>query len=336
MRAVVVLAVVLALSFFFLHAIPGDPAAIRIGEHATPAEVARVRLRLGLDRPLAEQFARYAAAVLRGDLGRSLADDEPVIGKLAVAVPSTLELGCAALLVAVLAGVPLGTFAAVRRGTPLAALASAVGTAGISIPAFWLGWLLIYVFAAVPAQAGRPHFPITGESSLAFALPARTHVVVLDALLAGNGAAVADGLARLVLPAIALGTIPLAVLAKITRTAMIEALSADFVRTARAKGLGPFRVVVRHALRSAAVPILAVSGVQSGLLLGGAVLVEQVFGRPGIGRLVFDAVEARDFPLVDGCALVFALLVVFLNAGADLAASLLDPRLRSSARDATG
>lgn len=326
-RLVLVLGAVVALSFAFLHAIPGDPVAIRIGEHATPAEVVRARQRLGMNLPVAEQFLRYLGEVARGDLGRSLADDEPVATKLARAFPATLELGTAAMVWAMLVGLPLGLLAAARPRGFAARLAGLVSIGGVSVPVFWLGWILIYLFAALPAQAGLPHLPIAGRTSLAFEIPPRTRLAVLDALLAGDGGAVFDALEHLLLPAIALGTIPLAIVAKVTRVAVAETLAADYVRTARAKGAGPLHVLLGHALRSALVPILTVLGLQVGLLLSGAVLTEQVFGWPGIGRLVFDAVAARDFPVVNGCVVLFATIFVVVGTLVDLSYAALDPRI---------
>jgi peptide/nickel transport system permease protein len=199
---------------------------------------------------------------------------------------------------------------------------------GVSIPVFWLGWMLIYIFAVLPSQLGFDLFPISGRISLAYEIPARTHLIVLDALLAGNVPAALDALHHLVLPAVTLGTIPLAIIAKITRSGMIDVMRSDYIRTARAKGLSQRAVVVNHALRNALVPILTVIGLQTGLLLGGAVLTESVFAWPGVGRLAFDAISNRDMPLINGCILLFATVFVIVNTVVDLLYAAVNPRIR--------
>jgi peptide/nickel transport system permease protein len=199
---------------------------------------------------------------------------------------------------------------------------------GISIPVFWLGWMLVYLLAVLPGKWGLNLFPISGRISLMYFVPARTHLVVLDSLLAGNMRAALDALWHLVLPAITLGTIPLAIVAKITRSGMLEVLRSDYVRTARAKGLSQAAVVYKHALRNALVPILTVIGLQTGLLLGGAVLTEHIFAWPGVGRLAFDAISNRDMPLINGCILLFAAVFVIVNTLVDLLYALANPRIR--------
>jgi len=202
---------------------------------------------------------------------------------------------------------------------------------GVSIPVFWLGWMLVYVLAVLPAHVGLNLFPISGRLSLTYAVPARTHLVVLDALLAGNPAAALDALWHLALPALTLGTIPMAIVAKITRSGMLEVLGSDYIRTARAKGLGERAVVLHHALRNALIPILTVVGLQTGLLLGGAVLTESIFAWPGVGRLAFDAISNRDMPVVNGCVLLFAGVFVIVNTAVDLLYALANPRIRYAA-----
>jgi peptide/nickel transport system permease protein len=199
---------------------------------------------------------------------------------------------------------------------------------GVSIPVFWLGFMLVYLLAVIPTQWGLNLFPISGRISLTYFVPARTHLVVLDALLAGNGRAALDALWHLVLPAATLGTIPLAIVAKITRSGMLDVLRSDYIRTARAKGVGPQAVVVHHALRNALIPILTVVGLQSGLLLGGAVLTEHIFAWPGVGRLAFDAISNRDMPLINGCVLLFATVFVAVNTAVDLLYAVANPRIR--------
>jgi len=323
----VLIAITLA-SFAFMHVIPGDPVALRLGDHASPDQIAALRATLGLDRPWYVQLGLYFLAVAHGDLGRSLSDTQPVVTKLAQYFPATLELTFGALVFAVLLGVPAGVFAALRRRSALDVLTMSAVLLGVSVPVFWLGFMLVYLLAVLPSYAGLNLFPISGRISLSYYVPARTHLVIVDALLAGNGRAALDALWHLVLPAVTLGTIPLAIVAKITRSGMLDVLHSDYVRTARAKGLGPGAVIVRHALRNALLPILTVVGLQTGLLLGGAVLTESVFAWPGVGRLAFDAISHRDMPLVNGCILLFATVFVVVNALVDVLYAVANPRVR--------
>jgi peptide/nickel transport system permease protein len=327
-RLAAVLVAITLVSFAFMHAIPGDPVTLRLGDHATPVEVRLLRATLGLDKPWYVQLGLYFADLLHGDLGRSLVDSQPVATKLAQFFPATVELTVGALIFATVVGIPAGIFAALRRSSLLDALTMSGVLLGVSIPVFWLGFMLVYLFAVVPSWFGWNLFPISGRISLAYFVPPRTHLVVLDALLAGNGRAALDALWHLILPAVTLGTIPLAIVAKITRSGMLDVLRSDYIRTARAKGLGPFAVVVVHALRNALVPILTVVGLQTGLLLGGAVLTEHIFAWPGIGRLAFDAISNRDMPLINGCILLFAAVFVIVNTVVDILYAAANPRIR--------
>jgi peptide/nickel transport system permease protein len=332
-RAIRLLLVLLAItlaSFAFMHAIPGDPAAIRLGEHASPEQVAALRSSLGLDRPWPVQLGLYLWHLVHGDLGESIADGQPVGAKLAVYFPATVELTLGAMLFAVTVGVPAGVLAAVRHRRFSDALTMTGVLLGVSVPVFWLGWMLVYLLAVLPGRLGLDLFPISGRISLAVVVPPVTHLIVVDALLAGNGRAALDALHHLVLPSITLGTIPLAIIAKITRSGMLEVLRSDYVRTARAKGLAASTVVLKHALRNALIPILTVLGLQTGLLLGGAVLTEHIFAWPGVGRLAFDAISNRDMPLVNGCLLLFAGVFVVVNAVVDVLYALANPRIRYS------
>jgi peptide/nickel transport system permease protein len=327
-RLIGVLTAITIASFGFMQLIPGDPVAIRLGDHASPDQVAALRKTFGLDKPWYVQLALYVAQLLHGDLGRSLSDTQPVAAKLAQYFPATVELTVGALLFALAIGVPAGVFAALRRRSALDVLTMSAVLLGVSVPVFWLGFMLVYVLAVLPSYVGLNLFPISGRISLSYYVPARTHLVILDALLAGNGRAALDALWHLVLPAVTLGTIPLAIVAKITRSGMLDVLHSDYVRTARAKGVTPAAVVVRHALRNALLPILTVVGLQTGLLLGGAILTEQVFAWPGVGRLAFDAISHRDMPLVNGCILLFATVFVVVNALVDVLYAVANPRVR--------
>jgi peptide/nickel transport system permease protein len=327
-RLVLVLFAITVVSFLFMHAIPGDPVALRLGEHATPDEAARLRIALGLDKPWFVQLALYLGAVAHGDLGQSVFDSQPVAQKLGQYFPATVELTVSAMLFAIVVGIPAGVIAAVRHRSAIDALTMSAALLGVSIPVFWLGWILVYLLAVLPSHHGLNLFPISGRIAVTYFIPARTHLVVVDALLAGNGRAALDALWHLVLPAITLGTIPLAIVAKITRAGMLEVLSSDYIRTARAKGLGRRAVVLKHALRNALIPIITVLGLQTGLLLGGAVLTESVFAWPGVGRLAFDAISNRDMPLINGCILLFATVFVVANALVDVLYAAVNPRVR--------
>jgi len=327
-RLVAVLFAITVMSFLFMHAIPGDPVQIRLGDHASPEEIHNLTVSLGLDKPLYVQLGAYLGAVAHGDLGRSIGDTQPVVTKLAQYFPATLELTLGAMVFAITFGIPAGVFAAVRHRSVVDALTMSGVLLGVSIPVFWLGWMLVYAFAVVPTHFGLDLFPISGRISLAYLVPVRTHLVVFDALLAGNGRAALDAMWHLVLPAATLGTIPLAIVAKITRSGMLDVLGSDYIRTARAKGLGDRAVVLKHALRNALIPIITVLGLQTGLLLGGAVLTESIFAWPGVGRLAFDAISNRDMPLINGCMLLFASVFVIVNAVVDVLYAVANPRIR--------
>jgi peptide/nickel transport system permease protein len=327
-RLVFVLLAITLVSFLFLHLIPGNPITIRLGEHASPQQIAYLTHEYGLDQPWWVQLGKYLAALAHGDLGISISDTQPVAQKLALAFPATIELTLGAMLVAIVIGIPAGVLAAVRRRSFLDVFTMSAVLVGVSIPVFWLGWMLVYLLAVMPSRFGLDLFPISGRISLLYDIPPRTHLIVIDALLAGNGRAALDALWHLVLPALTLGTIPLAIVAKITRGSMLEVLASDYVRTARAKGLSERTVVVHHALRNALVPIITVLGLQTGLLLGGAVLTESVFAWPGVGRLAFDAISNRDMPVINGCVLLFATVFVIVNTIVDLLYALANPRIR--------
>ena len=329
LRLVGVLLAITVASFLFMQLIPGDPVTVRLGEHASAAEAAAMRQSLGLDKPWFDQLGIYLWHLAHGDLGRSVVDDQPVAAKLAQYFPATVELAVAAMLVAIVAGIPIGILAAVRFRSLFDAAAMSLALLGVSIPVFWLGWILVYLLAVLPSQhAGLNLFPISGRISLQYDVRPITGLIVVDALLEGDPRAALDALWHLVLPALTLGTIPLAIVAKITRSGMLDVLRSDYVRTARAKGLSERVVLVRHALRNALVPIVTVIGLQTGLLLGGAVLTEHIFAWPGVGRLAFDAIGNRDMPLVNGCVILFAVVFVLVNTLVDVLYAFVNPRIR--------
>jgi ABC-type dipeptide/oligopeptide/nickel transport system permease component len=291
----------LVLVFFLMRVVPGDPAAAMLGTNATPQAVADLKSQLGLDKPILLQFVDYVTGLAHLDLGRSLALRVPVTTLLGQALLPTLALCVAATVVSVLIGVPLGVVAALKRRTWIDYLASVGALSGISVPVFVWGLLLLLVFTL--------QWPI---------LPS-----------AGVGDTPVDAARSLVLPAIATGIFQVGLIARITRSSLLSVLANDYVRTARAKGLGPTSVIGSHALRNALIPVVTVIGLNFGTLLGGAVVAETVFTRPGLGRLILDAINARDYPVIQGVMIISVVLVVLLNLLTDLLYSVADPRVRA-------
>ncbi len=314
---------VLLVVFVISRLTPGDPAVVMLGEKATPEAVAQLRDVLGLNEPLPLQFGRYLGRAMRGDFGRSIQSNERVIVDLGTRFPATMELTVGAMLIASTVGVLTGVVAAVRRNTWFDGTSMFVALFGFSMPIFWLGIMLILLFAW-----RLDWFPISGRLDLAVDLTRVTNFYFLDAVLTRNWAALGDALRHLVLPAVTLSTVPLAIIARMTRSSLLEVLRQDYVRTARAKGLAERRVVLAHALRNAAIPVITVIGLNVGSLLGGAILTETIFAWPGIGRLVVDAIFARDYPVVQGAVLVIAVVFVVVNLVVDLSYAALDPRIR--------
>jgi ABC-type dipeptide/oligopeptide/nickel transport system permease component len=282
--------------FSMLFLVPGDPVKMMLAEFVTnPDQVAQMRAQLHLDEPILQQYGRFMANAARGDLGTSIRSRRPVITEIGENVASTAQLAVAAMLVAVGVGVPLGLLAALSRNSWLDVASMGTALLGVSMPSFWLGLLLIFVFSLHLTW-----FPATGGGDLR----------------------------HLILPSITLGTIAAAIIARLTRSSMLEVLGQDYVRTARAKGLGGFSVVVRHALKNALIPIITIFGLQFGNLLAGAVIVETVFSRPGLGRLIVGGILSKDFPLVQGTVLFVATVYVLINLLVDVAYAYADPRIR--------
>lgn len=322
LAAVPVLVGVAVLVFALVRAIPGDPARNIAGERASPALLEEIRRTHGLDRPVPVQFARWAGRLAQGDLGTSIQTSAPVTEEIARRFPATIELTLAAVLLATLLGVALGIVASLRPGGWLDLGGMTVALLGVSVPVFCLGYLLIVLVGDALPFAGR----LDEDVRRAFA--PRTGFYLGEAVLRGEWAAARSALLHLTLPALALASVPMGVVARITRAAMLEVLSQDFVRTARAKGLSERVVVVRHALRTALIPIVTVLGVQTGYLLGGAVLTETVFAWPGMGEFVVKAIGERDYPTIQGGVLLFATTFVVANLVVDVAYAWLDPRVR--------
>ena len=314
---------VLVVVFVIAHLTPGDPVQIALGEHATPEALERLRAELNLDEPLPVQFARYLGQAVRGDLGRSIQTNERVIVELATRFPATIELTFSAMLIASAVGILTGVVAAARRNTWFDGASMLVALFGFSMPIFWLGIMLILLFAAYLGW-----FPISGRLDYTIEISRLTNLHLVDAVISKNWGAFDNALRHLVLPAVTLSTVPLAIIARMTRSSLLEVLRQDYVRTARAKGMAEIQVVTRHALRNAFIPIVTVIGLNVGSLLGGAILTETIFAWPGVGRLVVDAIFARDYPLVQGAVLVIAIVFVLVNLVVDLSYAYLDPRIR--------
>lgn len=313
------------LVFAWLRSLPGGPASAFLGDRATPERIAEYNRLIGLDQPIWVQYGRFLGRVATGDFGTSTKTSQPVLAEIARAMPATIELSIAALLIAVALGIPLGYLAAQQRGRPLD-VATIIGTlVGVAVPVFFLGYLLKAVFAV---ELG--WFPPSGRQAVGIDATDVTGFAVLDGLLTREWDASWDALLHLVLPAIALATIPLAVIVRITRASVLDVLDSDFVRTANAKGLTPAVIRRRHVLRNALLPVSTTIGLQVGLLLGGAVLTEKVFNWGGIGTLLADAITEKDYPRLQALLLLGALVYVLVNLLVDLSYAVIDPRVRLS------
>ena len=309
--------------FLIVHLIPGGPAQTMLGERATDEALQRLREQMGLNDPLPVQFWRYVKDLLRGDLGRSIMSNNPVSLELSQRFPATLELSFFAMVFAVVVGIPAGIFASVNQNSWFDNLSMLIALIGVSMPIFWLGLMFIWLFAV---ELG--WFPPSSRIGVGMDFTPITNLYVIDSIIQLNFSALKDILRHLVLPAVALGTIPMAIIARMTRSSMLEVLRKDFIRTAYAKGLKRKIVIFKHALKNAMVPIITVVGLQFGVLLGGAVMTETIFSWPGLGKYLVDAIYARDFPIVQGGILFFAGVFVIVNLIVDLSYALVDPRIQ--------
>jgi peptide/nickel transport system permease protein len=294
-----------------------------LGERATPEKVAEVRKRLGLDQPLWQQYAIYMGRVLQGDLGISIVRAEPVTRDLLRRFPATVELATSAIVLALLFGIPIGVISAVWRNSWMDSASRVLALVGVSMPIFWLGVMLAWFFGVQLKW-----LPTGFRLDSATDYRPWSNFVLLDATLNGSWAVLKDAARHLVLPAIALATIPLAVIARMTRASMLEVLSREYIRTAEAKGLPGPVVVLHHALRNALLPVMTVVGLQVGRLLAGAILTETIFSWPGIGLWVYDAIESRDYAIVQGASLFIAVIFVTVNLVTDLLYAVADPRIK--------
>ena len=311
------------IAFSLIHLAPGDPARTMLGERATQEQLNEIREKYGLDKPLYVQYGIWLNGVLHGDLGRSITTHEEVAKEIGDRLPNTMELSIAAMIFAIIVGVFAGIISATKQYSITDYTCMGVALFGISMPVFWLGIMLMMIFGVFLGW-----LPIGGRIDLLIPFQRVTGFMVFDSIITGNFPALISVLRHLILPAVALGTIPMAMIARVSRSSMLEVLRQDFIRTERAKGLSERMVIYKHAVRNAMVPVVTVIGLNFGLLFAGAILTETVFSWPGIGRLVVNAVYERDYPLVVGCILVFAIAFVIVNLVTDILYTRIDPRIR--------
>jgi peptide/nickel transport system permease protein len=333
--------------FALARLLPGDPCLATLGERATPAQCAAFKVRYGLDQPILVQFGIYIRDAVTGNLGDSVKFGRPVTELLGERIPTTIELSFFALLFAIVVGIPLGLASAYKRNSPVDVLTMILANVGVSTPVFVLGLLFAYIFAIVFKDtwlalppSGRLSSGITVTPiAVAWGLkdlsgPLRglldflSNFYILASLITGQWEALFDALRHMILPAVALGTIPLAIIARITRSSLLDTLGLDYIRTARAKGLGERLVIFRHGMRNALLPVVTVIGLQLGLLLGGAVLTETVFNLAGVGRSLYEAITGRDYVVIQAFTLVIAVSYVVINLLVDISYAFLDPRIR--------
>jgi len=312
------------LTFSLIHLIPGDPVELRAGERGIdPARHAAMKAEMGLDKPLYVQYFNYIGNVLKGDLGKSFVTKKPVLEEFFTLFPATLELSLCAMIFAVIFGIPAGILAGVKRGTVFDHTVMGVSLTGYSMPIFWWGLLMILFFSVNLGWT-----PVSGRISAILWIDTDTGFMLIDALRSNEPGAFKSAVSHLILPSIVLGTIPLAVFARMTRSAMLEVLQEDYVRTAKAKGLSPRRVIFVHALRNAMIPVITVIGLQTGVLLAGAILTETIFAWPGVGKWILESIRRRDYPSIQGGILIISTFIIFVNLGVDLLYGVINPRIR--------
>jgi len=308
-----------------MHLTPGDPVEIMMGKGSVVSaeEIERLRHELGLDRPLVVQYISFLVGVLHGDFGRSIIQRAPVMRLIGTRLPATFELTLLSIILSLVIAIPVGIISSVKRYSLLDNVSTVSALVGVSMPSFWLGLLLIIVFA-VKFKV----LPVTGRASYGYGLEPITNFWLIDAVITRNWAALGDVIRHLLMPAITLGSYMAALTMRVTRSSMLEVLSQDYIRTAWSKGLSHKVVILKHALRNALVPTVTVVALNIGVLLGGNMIVESVFGWPGLGRLVIDAIYTRDYPLVQGAVLIYAFTYVVMNFVADLLYTVLNPKVR--------
>jgi dipeptide transport system permease protein len=312
------------LTFALIHLIPGDPVMLMAGERGIdPQRHAILKAQLGLDQPLHVQYAKYVMGILHGDLGKSIVTKKPVFDEFITLFPATVELSLFAMFFAIAVGLPAGVIAGVKRGSVFDHTVMGVSLTGYSMPIFWWGLLLILLFSVSLGWT-----PVSGRISALFWVDADTGFMLIDALRSDEKGAFISALRHLILPSIVLGTIPLAVIARMTRSSMLEVLQEDYVRTAKAKGLAPWRVTLVHALRNALIPVITVIGLQTGVLLAGAILTETIFAWPGVGKWIIESIRRRDYPAVQGGILMISSLIILVNMLVDMMYGVINPRIR--------
>ena len=325
--------------FLLLRLIPGDPAIAMLGEHAAQENVERIREQLGLNRPLFldrealrqgnikgfsdSQYIRYLGRLVQGDLGNSIHRRIAIADELKLRFPATIELALLSMLIAILVGVPVGIMSAARRGSWLDSISIVGSLIGVSMPIFWLGLMEIMLFAVFLHW-----FPSGGRLNPTIDVKSVTNFILIDCIITGNWEALVNALKHLVMPALALATIPTAIIARMTRSSMLDVLQEDYIRTAHAKGLRESVVLFRHALKNAFLPVITIIGLQTGSLLAGAVLTETIFSWPGIGKWIYDAILGRDYPIVQSGTLLITFVIVLVNMLVDISYAFLDPRIR--------
>ncbi|WP_223478858.1 ABC transporter permease subunit [Oricola indica] len=311
-------------AFAFIRLLPGDPILLLAGERGiTPERYEQLQAVYGFDRPVIVQYLDYVAGILQGDLGTSLVTKRPVLQEFFTLFPATLELALCAIILAVVIGIPAGVFAAVKRGSWFDQSIMGVALTGYSMPIFWWGLLLIIFFSGFLGWT-----PVSGRISLLFFFEPVTGFMLIDSLLSGQAGAFKSAVSHLILPTIVLATIPLAVIARQTRSAMLEVLGEDYVRTAKSKGLAPKRIIGLHALRNALIPVVTTIGLQVGVLMTGAILTETIFSWPGIGKWMIDSVGKRDYAVVQGGLLLIASVIMIVNLAVDVLYGFINPRIR--------
>ncbi len=313
------------LVFSMVHMVPGDPALVMLGEHANKESVDILREQMGLNKPLWEQYYLFVSNAITGDFGISLASGEPVIDEFMERFPATVELALFAMIFSTIIGLFAGIISAVKRYSIFDYAAMSTALAGVSMPVFWLGLMLIYFFSVELAW-----LPVSGRLGYEFDIETITGLFLIDSLLANDTQAFWDALKHLILPSIALGTIPMAIIARMTRASMIEVLKEEYIRTAYAKGCTKMQVIMVHALKNALLPILTVIGLMVGTLFAGAVLTEMTFSWPGIGKWLINAVNQRDFPIIQSTTLIIASMFVVVNLIVDVLYAVVNPRIRLS------
>jgi dipeptide transport system permease protein len=312
------------LAFFLIRLVPGDPIETLAGERGIdPARHEQLRQEYGFDKPIFVQYGIYLSRVLQGDLGKSMITQETVLNEFSALFPATIELALCAILFALFLGLPAGIIAAIRRNSIFDHGVMGISLAGYSMPIFWWGLILILLFSVQFDLT-----PVSGRIDVLYYIEPTTGFLLIDTLLSDEEGAFWSAVRHLILPTIVLGTVPLAVIARMTRSAMLEVLGEDYIRTAKAKGLSRFRIVALHALRNALIPVVTVIGLQIGVLFTGAILTETIFSWPGVGKWLIDAIFRRDYPVLQGGALLLGIVVMSVNLLVDLAYGLINPRIR--------